>query len=217
MFNHFSTQFKIAAWLLLVLTFVGAIAAQEDSGKQPCDPAQLARQQAELAATLDSFKEDYQSKPETALDNLYKVGAGYQELAINCGYIPPDVATRFVGADVQRILKTLDQVTGDPLNGQLLYNSETLACYGCHVNSAGEVAPHLEGTLTRVEETRLNDPALQDYTVEQYLIESIVQPNHYVVPRYAPAMPGDFGQRLTLQDLADLLAYLESQDGPSPE
>jgi hypothetical protein len=68
-----------------------------------------------------------------------------------------------------------------------------------------------------VEETRLNDPALQEYTVEQYLVESLVQPNHYIVSGYAPAMPGDFGQRLTLQDLADLLAYLESQDGPSPE
>lgn len=217
MFRHFSTLFKYATWLLLVLTTLGFVFAQDTPTEQPCDPAHLALQQAELAAALESFETDVQADPEAALDNLYKVGAGYQELAINCGYIPPDVATRFVGTDVQRILKTLPEVSGDPLNGQLLFNSDTLACFGCHINSAGEAAPHLEGTFTRVEATRLQDPALDDYTVEHYLIESIVQPNHYLVPDYLPSMPGDFGQRLTLQDMADLLAYLESQDGPSPE
>jgi hypothetical protein len=30
-------------------------------------------------------------------------------------------------------------------------------------------------------------------------------------------MPNDFGERVSLQELADLVMYLESQDGPSPE
>ncbi|HEX2908394.1 MAG TPA: c-type cytochrome [Phototrophicaceae bacterium] len=108
-------------------------------------------------------------------------------------------------------------MSGDPLNGQLLYTSDTLACYGCHVGQAGKTAPALDGTFTRAEETRLADPTLTDYNIEQYLIESIVQPGHYTVPGYANVMPADFGARLTLQDLADLLLFLESQDGPSPE
>jgi hypothetical protein len=53
--------------------------------------------------------------------------------------------------------------------------------------------------------------------VTQYLVESIVQPGHYIAPGYDNVMPNNFGDRLTLQDLADLLIFLESQDGPSPE
>jgi hypothetical protein len=106
-------------------------------------------------------------------------------------------------------------VYGDPLNGQILYDGD-LGCAGCHI-SESKIAPPIEGTYTRVEETRLLDPLLAGYSVRQYLVESIVQPAHYLVAGYQNIMLNNFGERLTLQDLADLVMFLESQDGPSPE
>lgn len=208
--------------LSLALAGLGLAAAQSETPTAPavdllCDLAQLRQQQTELAASLDTFDQDMQTSPAETLDRLFKVGAAYQELALDCGYIPPDAAARSVGTDVERILRALETVAGDPINGQVLYNNPELACGSCHFTSGGTVAPHTEGTFTRVEETRLNDPALAGYTPEQYLVESIVQPAHYVTPNYVAVMPTDFGERLTLQDMADLLTFLESQDGPSPE
>ncbi|MEZ4670226.1 MAG: hypothetical protein R3E39_20155 [Anaerolineae bacterium] len=180
-----------------------------------CDSAELARQQNELAAMLTELKLDNPEDAGVTLDNLFKVGAAYQELALNCGYIPADAATRTVGSDVARILNTMETVYGDPLNGQLLYDGE-LGCAGCHLSDQ-KIAPPTEGTYTRIEETRLQDPTLADYSIEQYIVESIVQPAHYVVPGYQNIMLNNFGERVTLQELADLVAFLESQDGPSPE
>jgi hypothetical protein len=97
----------------------------------------------------------------------------------------------------------------------VLYNTE-YGCAGCHEGD-NRVAPATEGTYTRAEETRLADPALAGYSVEQYLVESVVLPGDYVVEGYQNVMPHDYGERLTLQELADLIRYLESQDGPSPE
>lgn len=225
-------------FLIAAVSFVGAgvLAAQSEPTTTPaptieatatlegtpepvtltCDLAQLQQKQADLAASLQNFSPDVGNNAGVALDTLFKVGAQYQQLALDCGYIPADAASRPIGTDVQRILNTLTKVTGDPINGQLLYNGN-LSCGSCHETSGGVVAPHTEGTYTRIEDTRLKDPALAGYTPEQYIVESIVQPAHYVVPKYNPVMPTDFGSRLTLQDLADLMSFLESQDGPSPE
>lgn len=214
MLNRWQSVIKYNALLALVLVVVSGLAAQREV---TCTPAELARQQAALADALAAAAEQIKADPYAALAAWFETGAAAQDAALNCGYIPPDVATRAVGDDVPRILNLLDEVSADPLNGQLLYNSDTLACYGCHVAQAGEAAPALDGTYTRVEETRLLDPALVEYSITQYLIESIVHPMEYVVPNYSAVMPTDYGQRLSLQDLADLLAYLESQDGASPE
>lgn len=176
-----------------------------------CDPATLLKQQMDLAAQLTALKLDTSTNAGESLDKLFKVGAAYQEMALNCGYIPADAATRTVGKDVARILNTLTTVTGDPINGQVVYNGD-LGCAGCHLGDA-PIAPPTAGTYTRIEDERLQDPALAGYTVEQYLVESIVQPAHYVVPNFKNVMINNFGDRLTLQDLADLVAFLESQDG----
>jgi mono/diheme cytochrome c family protein len=115
-----------------------------------------------------------------------------------------------VGTDVAAILTELETVTGDPNNGQTLYNG-TLACAGCH--SAGLVAPKTEETWLAVSQgDRLKDPALAGYTPDQYLVESIVLPQAYTVPGFAQAMPQNFGERLDIQMLADILAYLKSYD-----
>lgn len=115
-----------------------------------------------------------------------------------------------VGGDVPAIVAELETVSGDPLNGQTLYNG-ALGCAGCHGNEI--VAPLTSDTWPAlVNGTRLSDPALAGYTPEQYLVESIVHPEAYTVPNYAQAMPRDFGERLDAQMLADIIAYLKSYD-----
>ncbi len=226
MLRRSSTIILVALGLLLVIT--GWIAAQETPTPIPtpeptpipvtllCDPVELLRQQAELSARLQTLPQDMTgASPEIGLDQLFKVGEAYQQLALDCGYIPADAAERPVGSDVERILAALDTVYGDPINGQLLYNGE-LACAGCHLAEA-KVAPPTEGTYTRVLDERLLDPALSAYTATQYLVESIIHPAQYIVPGYTNIMVSNFGDRLSLQQLADVLAFLESQDGPSPE
>ncbi len=175
-----------------------------------CDPAALVQQQIDLAAQLTSLKLDTSTEAGETLDTLFKIGEAYQEMALNCGYIPADAASRTVGTDVARILNTLETVYGDPINGQILYNGD-LGCAGCHEGDV-PVGPPTESTYTRVEEVRLQDPLLAGYSVEQYLVESIVQPAHYVVPGFNNVMINNFGDRLTLQDLSDVVVFLESQD-----
>jgi mono/diheme cytochrome c family protein len=180
-----------------------------------CDLQALLDQQQALQAQLASFEADAGANPGLALDNLFKVGAAYQELALACGYIPPDFADRTVGQDIDRILELLPEVFGDPINGQLLYN-DTYGCAACHQGES-PVGPATEGTYTRVDEVRLALPEFAGYTVTQYLVESIVHSDAYVVPDHTNVMPRFYGDQLSLQELADLVAYLESQDGPSPE
>ena len=96
---------------------------------------------------------------------------------------------------------------GDASNGQALYTQ--FGCVGCHQNAA--VAPLTAGVYTRVQNERLADPLNAGKTAEQYLAESIIQPDAYVVPNYyADIHPGDFGERLSLGDLRDLVAYLKT-------
>ncbi len=127
--------------------------------------------------------------------------------------VAPDPAA----VDVAAITAELMTLAGDPQNGQTLYNGGSLACAGCHTGpNAGIVAPPLDGTWTRVTEERLAQPEFAGFTGEQYLVESILLPNDYTVPPFVAAMPPNFGERLDIQMLADIVAYLKSQDGPSP-
>ncbi len=113
-------------------------------------------------------------------------------------------------SDIEAITAGLAEVVGDAQNGQTLYNG-ALACAGCHMAEA--VAPLMAGTWTRVTTERLTAPENAGLTGEQYLANSIIHPNDFVVPPYpASVMPQNFGDRLTYQDLADLIAFLKTQD-----
>jgi hypothetical protein len=50
----------------------------------------------------------------------------------------------------------------------------------------------------------------QATTAEQYLLESIVNPSAYLVTGFQPVMPANYGQTLTAQETADLIAYMLS-------
>lgn len=115
-----------------------------------------------------------------------------------------------VGTDVEAILAELEGVTGDPMNGQEIYNNPPLACIGCHAAEA--VAPLTQNQWANINNVRLNEPQFAGYTAEQYIVESIVNPGAYLVPGYGNAMPGDFSQRIDIQMLADIIAYIRSYD-----
>lgn len=126
-----------------------------------------------------------------------------------------------LGADVTAITAQLAEVTGDPARGDLLYHGTAnatlggvLGCQGCHLQATNGTGPMTDGTWTRVVEQRLQEAQYAGYTPEQYLVESIVVPQAYIVPGFQNLMPQNFGERLTIQDLADIIAYLETMNQP---
>lgn len=198
-----------------------------------CSADELTRQQSTLAAFLAP---DFEADLDGAVANMFRLGALYQSMALICGYAPNQIeidrlleqalmfvsledliAAQSVGADVEAILLELEEVYGDPLQGQLLYNGlepalggVALGCSGCHENEA--VAPLTAGTWTRINDIRLAQPQFGDYSHRQFLVESIVQPMVYITPDYAGMMPEFYGGQLTIQQLADLVSFLDSQD-----
>ncbi|NJN37046.1 MAG: cytochrome c [Nitrospiraceae bacterium] len=193
-----------------------------------------------LEALMQSMGErlplDFAADTDTATANLYRRGLVYQQIALACGYTPTQaegdmsidltlkiadlnsiIQALSVGTDSAAALAAIQNLDSDPSRGQQLYNGlepvldgTRLTCAGCH---NGETAPVVEGTWTRVDEIRLQEPILEGYTVEQYLVESIIHPNAYLVPGHLPdLMPDYFGTRLDAQMLADLVAYLDSHD-----
>ncbi len=112
--------------------------------------------------------------------------------------------------------KPAGPVVGDAARGKQLYDSKTLGtnsaegCVSCHnYNEAAgknDKAPYTAGTATRAA-TRV--PGM---TAEEYIRESILKPNAYVVETYKE---GDMYQKwaaeLNDQQIADLVAYLMTE------
>jgi hypothetical protein len=193
-----------------------------------------------LQQLMQNMEEDYPldfaANAEEATANLYRRGLLSQQIALACAYVPSEdevlssidltlnvadlqtiLQARSVGTDPVAALTKIKDLSGDPSRGQQLYNGlepsldgTKLTCSGCH---NGQTAPSVEGTWTRIDEIRLQDPALEGYTIEHYIVESIIHPNAYTVPGFIEnLMPDYFGTRIDAQMLADLVAYLESQD-----
>ena len=102
----------------------------------------------------------------------------------------------------------LDLLGGDEANGKQLYTS--LSCAGCHLY--GAIGPETAGTYTRLIDSRLKDPINAGLTAEQYIAQSIVHSDAYIVPTYsAGVMPRNYGNKLSLAQLRDLVAYLMAQ------
>ena len=116
----------------------------------------------------------------------------------------PEGAAAFepVGADVA----AADLPAGDPARGEALFSGQEpapdgqpLGCQACHsVTGEALVGPPLDAVAV---------PAGYD-SLEDYLVESIVQPGAHIVEGFQDVMPKDFGERLDAQSLSDLVSYL---------
>jgi mono/diheme cytochrome c family protein len=138
-------------------------------------------------------------------------------LSYEDGAGPTQVAVEGVGTDI-----TAELPEGDAEAGRAV--AEAQACTACHVASptgpawqaAGD--PNGQGIGTRAElRIEQADYEGEATTGDQYLFESIVAPDAYIVPdnpSYAPngtsIMPHDYGGKIDAQSMADLIAYLQT-------
>jgi len=218
-------KFKFMGVMALVLLGVGVgilFAQAETSTPEPvidCAPEALSAEIVALSAQLDGFAKQYADANPEALTAVYMVGVRYQELALTCGYIPANIGEMLIQTnDIERVLPVLETLSPDSLNGQLLYNGGTpaksgdlIGCAGCHTD--GINAPKTDGTWTRWDEHHRLEPAYADKPFAYYITESILRPSDYTVAGFTPnLMPNVYHLQLGYQDLADLIAYLESQD-----
>lgn len=116
----------------------------------------------------------------------------------------------FVGIDI-----TISLPPGDEDRGQDLSDG-ALGCSSCHVlSSVGPLWP-AEGSTPGLGdrgETRIgqNDYTGSATSSEQYMIEAVVQVNAFVVEGFQPGiMPGNYSERITVQEMADLVAFMLS-------
>jgi len=132
----------------------------------------------------------------------------------------PTPAFEAVGSDLTKPLPP-----GDPKRGEALWNQEVkqasgipASCKACHSLKPGEilVGPSLSGiATTAAQRIQAPDYKGQAKTPEEYIRESIQQPNAYIMDpnQFAAApgvskMPATLGNQMSAQDLADLIAFL---------
>jgi mono/diheme cytochrome c family protein len=105
---------------------------------------------------------------------------------------------------------------GDTQAGASLAQSAEAGCSACHELATVGPAWAPEAGQPGIGERAGQRVSQGDYngqaeTAAQYLLESIVNPYAYVVEGYeASLMPRDYGDRLTAQQAADLIAYMLS-------
>jgi mono/diheme cytochrome c family protein len=95
---------------------------------------------------------------------------------------------------------------GNAAAGKALFLASSSQCAGCHTfkpaGSTGTIGPNLDKLAADAKTANRG-------SLSQYVRESIVDPNAYVVPNYqAGLMPQDFGTRFKPQQIADLVAFL---------
>ena len=93
--------------------------------------------------------------------------------------------------------ETGGEAAGDVEAGKSIFAAQ--GCAACHTftpaGSNATVGPNLDDSLD-------DDDAAS-------IRESVVQPNAQVVSGFQPIMPGDYGQKLSEQELNDLIAFLQ--------
>lgn len=110
---------------------------------------------------------------------------------------------------------------GDPAHGARLFAS--LPCSSCHDITrpfpGGDICPNLGNIASEAERiVRLPEYRGRATNAAEYIRESILNPNAYIVPgeQYRTAdgqsvMPKTFGQTLTPSEIDDLVAFLLQQ------
>ncbi len=95
-------------------------------------------------------------------------------------------------------------IEGNVAAGEALYNG--LGCIACHsLDGTAGVGPSYEGLGARAGEM------LEGYSAAEYVRESILNPCAFVVEGFSCVMPQNYGDQLSPQDLADLVAFTLAQ------
>lgn len=146
-------------------------------------------------------------------------GEQYKDASGRIPSATPTPNPNAAGADI-----TIELPPGDAARGATLVT----ACQACHVAQANVLGPAWESAKAQDGKSvgqhaaeRIKDPGYtgKATTAEQYLFESIVNPNAYITPpgqgaTWQPGgpstMPGNYGETLLKQDMADIIAYLLS-------
>ena len=97
-----------------------------------------------------------------------------------------EVAVALAGADSE-------------IGGDLVYELE---CNLCHLQGDGSLSPLFYGLADIASERR---PPL---SAAQYLYEATLYPSLHLVEGYTNAMPNDYEERLTRQQVGHIIAYL---------
>ena len=143
------------------------------------------------------------------VDALVAFVMNWEDSALAGGEATPISPADAVGTDITRELPP-----GDADNGKAL--TESLGCTGCHITAAvgpAWLASADQPGMGARAETRFTEPGYtgKATSAAQYLHEAVVQPNAHVVQGFQPGvMPQIYGDRLSPQDLADIIAYLQS-------
>ncbi len=93
---------------------------------------------------------------------------------------------------------------GNPDNGARLFTS--LGCISCHSQEKDKrlVGPSFYGLWGRAATRKPN------YSAAEYIYESIVSPNAYIVDTYpSGVMPQTYAKQLSPQDMADMIAWIQ--------
>jgi len=109
---------------------------------------------------------------------------------------------------------TLDTLlpAGNAQNGQTLFAAQ--GCSACHSLKPDEkiVGPSLSGIGQRsADRIKAADYKGKATTGELYVKESVLNPSAYIVPGFPDAMLKDYAQKLSAQQLADIIAFLQTQ------
>jgi cytochrome c oxidase subunit II len=130
---------------------------------------------------------------------LVAIVTGFTLLAAGCGKATEVTATpeTVVGPVPSAPTETVNTSKGDPAAGKEVFASA--GCAGCHTfkpaGSNANIGPDL-------------DTALQGKDAA-FVLQSIIDPNAEIAPGFqANIMPSTFGQSLSDQQLADLVAFL---------
>jgi mono/diheme cytochrome c family protein len=133
----------------------------------------------------------------------------------------PTQAVVAVGTDITQKLPA-----GDATAGQAVVQAQ--GCTACHISQGGaatigpnwmpDASNNNQGVGTRApDRIKAADYKGKATSGDQYIFESIVTPDAYIVPgnaTYASAgqsiMPHDFATKLSAQDVANVIAYLDT-------
>src|SRR5512136_976747 len=147
------------------------------------------------------------------IENIVNFGMGWQAQAVSGGV---QAAFQGVGSDLAVQLPAGDAAHGEQLFAQKvkLASGTNAPCMACHSLAPGEVktGPSLAGVAGRAGSREPGKSA------EQYIRESIQQPNAFIVPdsptfkgaNGKSVMPEGLANQMSPQDLADLIAYLQT-------